>query len=88
MEYHGQRQRSLPIPILPVAVLGIGILMDKKETKKMVVKIKLSKKNVLVWGTYSHFSNNRGGWNKHGGGAKVAKSLNVEVGINMEGGIF
>ena len=23
-----------------------------------------------------------------GGGAKVAKSLNVEVGINMEGGIF
>ena len=30
----------------------------------------------------------RGGWNKHGGGAKVAKSLNEEVGINVEGGIF
>ena len=28
-------------------------------------------------------SNNRGGWNKRGGGAKVAKSLNVEVGINV-----
>ena len=27
----------------------------------------------------------RGGWNKRGGGAKVAKSINVEVGINVEG---
>ena len=31
---------------------------------------------------YSHL------FNKHGGGAKVAKSLNVEAGINVEGGIF
>ena len=38
--------------------------------------------------TYSHLSNNRGGWNKRGGSAKVAKSINVEAGINMEGGIF
>ena len=37
---------------------------------------------------YSHLSNNSGGWNKHGEGAKVAKSINVEVGINVEGGIF
>ena len=37
---------------------------------------------------YSHLSNNRGGWNKHGGGAKYAKSLNVEFGNNMEGGIL
>ena len=36
----------------------------------------------------SHLSNNRGGWNKRGWGAKVAKSINVEVGINVEGGIF
>ena len=36
--------------------------------------------------TYTHLFNKRGGWNKHGGGAKNAKSLNVEVGINMEGG--
>ena len=31
-----------------------------------------------------HLSNKRGGWNKRGGGAKVAKvakSINVEVGI-------
>ena len=28
------------------------------------------------------------GWNIRGGGAKVSKSLNVEVGINVEGGIF
>ena len=33
---------------------------------------------------YSHLSNNSGGWNKHGGGAIVAKSINVEVGINMK----
>ena len=38
--------------------------------------------------TYSHLSNNRGGWNKRGGSAKVAKSINVEGGINAEGGIF
>ena len=35
-----------------------------------------------------HFSNNRGGWNKRGGGAKVAKSIKMEVGINVVGGIF
>ena len=27
-------------------------------------------------------------WNKRGGSVKVAKSINVEVGINVEGGIF
>ena len=37
---------------------------------------------------YSHHSKSRGGWNKRVGGAKVAKSINVEVGINVEGGIF
>ena len=37
---------------------------------------------------YSHLFNKRGAWNKQGGGAKVAKSLNVELGINEEGGIF
>ena len=31
---------------------------------------------------YSHLSN------KRGGDAKIAKSLNVEVGINVEGGII
>ena len=36
---------------------------------------------------YSHLSNSRGGWNKRGGGAKVAKLINLEVGINVEGGI-
>ena len=43
---------------------------------------------VLKFPTYSHLSNKRGGWNKREGGAKVAKPLNVEVGINVEGGIF
>ena len=37
---------------------------------------------------YSHLFNKRGGWKKRGGVAKVAKSLNMEVGINVEGGIF
>ena len=32
----------------------------------------------------SHLSNKRGGWNKHGGEAKIAKSLNVEAGIRVE----
>ena len=38
--------------------------------------------------TNSHIFNKCGGWNKRGGGAKVAKSLNKEVGINVEGGFF
>ena len=37
---------------------------------------------------YSHLFNKLGAWNKRGGGAKVAKLLNVELGINVEGGIF
>ena len=39
-------------------------------------------RKMLDYVLYSHLSNNRGGWNKRGGGAKVAKSINVEVGIN------
>ena len=49
---------------------------------------------------YSYLSNKRGGWNKRGGGGKVANSLNVEGGIfwkklvhnsnkpGVEGGFF
>ena len=37
---------------------------------------------------YSHLSNKLGGWNKLGGGAKVAESINAEVRKNVEGGIF
>ena len=37
-------------------------------------------RELVQW--YSHLSNNRGG------SAKVAKSINMEVGINVEGGIF
>ena len=37
---------------------------------------------------YSHLFNKRGAWNKRGGCAKVAKSLNVELEINEECGIF
>ena len=37
---------------------------------------------------YSHLFNKRGAWNKRGGGAKIVKSLKVEVGINVEGEIF
>ena len=39
-------------------------------------------KDIVTKFDYSHLSNNRGGWNKRGGGAKVAKvakSINVEV---------
>ena len=38
---------------------------------------------------YSHLSSySRVGWNKRGGGAKVAKSINVKVEINMGVGFF
>ena len=45
-------------------------------------------KQVQYYVTYSHLFNKRGAWNKRGGGAKLAKLLNVELGINVEGGIF
>ena len=37
---------------------------------------------------YSHLSNNRGGWNKRGGEAQIAQSLNVDAGINVEVGKY
>ena len=48
---------------------------------------------LVAWGIttsigYSHLSNNRGGWNKRGGEAYIAKSLNVEAGINLEVGKY
>ena len=46
---------------------------------------KLKKKTSI---THSHLSNKRGGWNKRGGGTKFAKSLNMEVGINVKGWIL
>ena len=46
------------------------------------------KNRLRVFIIYSHLFNKHGGWNKRVGGAKVAKSLNVEAEINVEGGIF
>ena len=42
----------------------------------------------ILSNTYSNLSNKHGGWNKRGGGAKFAKSLNVEIEINVESGIL
>ena len=44
--------------------------------------------NSRLLSRYSHLFNKRGAWNKRGGGAKVAKLLNVEGGINVEAGHF
>ena len=45
------------------------------------------KTSAMYWSKYSHLSNKRGGWNKHRGGAKVTKSINMKAGINVKGGI-
>ena len=37
--------------------------------------------NNFLFDDYSHLSNNRGGWNKRGGSARVARSINVEGGM-------
>ena len=42
----------------------------------------------LLQTKYSHLSNKRRGWNKRGGEAKIAKSLNMEAGINVEVGKY
>ena len=52
----------------------------------MILGVQLNTASKLAGLPYSHLSNKSGGWNKPGGGAKFPKSLNVEVGINVEGG--
>ena len=67
------------------------IKSEIRERKDRIEKLKIRHEHtVMAMGEtkkvrknmYSHL------FNKRGGGAKVAKSLNVEVGINVEGGIF
>ena len=47
------------------------------STLQSVTSVVELKKAELI---YSHLSNNRGGWNNRGEEAKIATSLNVEVG--------
>ena len=68
----------------PSPWLTLLLVLRKSHVKQKIVLTKLVN---ITW-TYSHLFNKRGAWNKRGGGAKVAKSLNVELGINEEGGIF
>ena len=63
--------------------MALQFMYSEKATKFC----KISTVDLTVT-TYSHPFNKRGGRNKRGGGAKDAKSLNVQVGINVEGGIF
>ena len=44
--------------------------------------------SLIYYIPYSHLSNNRGGWNRRGGEAKIARSLNAEAGINVEVGKY
>ena len=55
-------------------------MTDYKISPSYIITIAIQEN--LHISNYSHLFNNRGG------GAKVAKSINVEVGINVEGGIF
>jgi hypothetical protein len=51
--------------------------------QKSAYQIYVWSNRYLVQTAYSHLSNKRGGWNKRGGGANNAKSLNVEGVINV-----
>ena len=65
--------------------------IDPSFVATLFLKVLCKLISLLLWNFkqgYSHLSNNRGGWNKHGGEAKIAKSLNVEVGINVEVGKY
>ena len=54
-----------------------------------LIKIRTTHKSIFInIFAYPHLSNNRGGWNKRGGEAKFAKSLNMEAGINGEVGKY
>ena len=62
-------------------------LLKVRQFEKQIMVFSILPKNEC-WDNfqYSHLFNKRGGWNKRVGGAKVAKSLNVEARINVEGG--
>ena len=51
---------------------------------KLRREVSLVEQDTIGFLVYSHLSNNRGGWNKRGGVAKLAKSLNVEGGIFLK----
>ena len=55
---------------------------DANSFRRSLIPFCFTLKVTPIISKYSHL------FNKRGGGAKVAKSLNVEVGINVEGGIF
>ena len=61
------------------------MILKLKFRKRPAKKLKsLRNETVTFELSYSHLFNKRGGWNKREGGAKVAKSLNVEVGIFLK----
>ena len=67
---------------------NVWILRFMKIFKKIKIGKEQNNRVISRLHETTHLFNKRGAWNKRGGGAKVAKSLNVELGINEEGGIF
>ena len=77
-------------PLIWLKVTSLASTASVLRDDKIPLKFQesLHKSFSLKTSKYSHLFNKRGAWNKRGGGAKVAKLLNVELGINVEGGIF
>ena len=67
---------------------GLSTLLHFSSANILHNVVKLLLKDHYYFFMYSHLSNKRGGWNKRRGGAKNTKSINVEVGIIVEAGIF
>jgi len=77
------RVRCIPglLVVEPVVIGGLAPAISRQlRWSPLTIMIKCR--------VYSHLFNKRGGWNKRVEVAKAAKSLNVQVGINVEGGIF
>ena len=69
--------------------LALSLNYIAQGLTKLLSQEKLVERNTYVSNfIYSHLPNNYEGWNKREGGAKVAKLLNVELGINVEAGLF
>ena len=67
--------------------MQITIFFEGLSKYLKVIALEMHQKAVLQ-SKYSHLFNNRGGWNKRGGEAKIAKSLNVEAGMKVEVGKY
>ena len=73
MVKHFVDKQIFPLSTTHIELRPVGAFFSKL--------VRTRSNSTRITSLYSHLFNKHGGWNKRGGVAKVAKSLNVEGGI-------